>query len=227
MMRLPSDEDADDDADADMPRTDDHFVDEDELEAASLMTSSTNEDDVEMEGARAVRVLVCLMICALVVATLALFLPGMFSKSDQFESLRTPARIPVAYQCPEVIEEADNFDPSFEKDYVNVTKQITDNMTEFLDTFRDADFDDWGRSYETVKQGMFHWKSTRYPAYLKDGDSIYESACGIGLNLFMTLEILQQVKGKFLILILRAKPLSAALLLLIVLLLLRVRTYCE
>eukprot|EP00339_Tiarina_fusa_P023002 CAMPEP_0117048074 /NCGR_PEP_ID=MMETSP0472-20121206/33220_1 /TAXON_ID=693140 ORGANISM="Tiarina fusus, Strain LIS" /NCGR_SAMPLE_ID=MMETSP0472 /ASSEMBLY_ACC=CAM_ASM_000603 /LENGTH=351 /DNA_ID=CAMNT_0004761011 /DNA_START=59 /DNA_END=1111 /DNA_ORIENTATION=+ len=191
MIRLPSEED---DA-TDLQRTDDHFEDEDELEAASLMTSSTNEDDGEMEGARALRVLVCLMICALVVATLALFLPGMFSKSDQFESLRTPARIPVTFQCPEVIQEAENFDPSFEKDYVNVTKQITDNMTEFLETFREADYDDWGRSYETVKDGMFHWKSSRYPDYLKDGDSIFESACGIGLNLFMTLEILQEVKG--------------------------------
>jgi len=42
---------------------------------------------------------------------------------------------------------------------------------------------------------MYHWKSTRFPKNLKDGDTIYESACGIGLNLIMTLEILQEVKG--------------------------------
>jgi hypothetical protein len=30
---------------------------------------------------------------------------------------------------------------------------------------------------------------------LKDGDSIYESACGIGLNLYLTLEILHEVNG--------------------------------
>ena len=76
-----------------------------------------------------------------------------------------------------------------------VSKEITDNMTEFLTTFRSDNFDNWGHSYEEVKQGMYHFKSTHYPPYLKDGDSIYESACGIGLNLFMTLEILQEVKG--------------------------------
>ena len=174
----------------------DQFRDEDPFEAASLMTSSTVEDEEELGHSRGFRMLVVLMISALIVAFLALLLPGMFSKSDTLESLRTPARLPVTYDCPEVFVSQNRYElPNFENSYQNVTNQITDNMTEFLETFRNTDFEEWGKDYDTVKQGMYHWKSTRYPDYLKDGDSIYESACGIGLNLYMTLEILQEVKG--------------------------------
>jgi SAM-dependent methyltransferase len=42
---------------------------------------------------------------------------------------------------------------------------------------------------------MYHWKSTRFAPHLESGDWIYESACGIGMNLYMTLEILNEVKG--------------------------------
>jgi SAM-dependent methyltransferase len=71
------------------------------------------------------------------------------------------------------------------------------NMTDFLKVFRNTDFDDWGHSYEEFKAGMYDWKGRRF-ADLRTGDAIYESACGIGLNLHMTLEILSetaQVEG--------------------------------
>ena len=182
-----------------------HDVDDDEgSEALGLMTSeavdrSRDEFDDEFYDSRvwsgSFRTLVLPMIVVLVIATLAVLLPGIGSASDTFESLRTPARIPVEYKCPSQVGLADNYDADFNKDYEDAATAITDNMTEFLETFRSKNFDTWGHSYDEVKEGMFHFKSTYYPPYLNDGDSIYESACGIGLNLFMTLEILQEAKG--------------------------------
>lgn len=40
---------------------------------------------------------------------------------------------------------------------------------------------------------MYRWKSTRFDIH--DNSTVYESACGIGLNLYMTLEILAEAKG--------------------------------
>lgn len=34
-----------------------------------------------------------------------------------------------------------------------------------------------------------------YPDNVNEGDLIYESACGIGLNLYMTMEIINEIKG--------------------------------
>ena len=138
-----------------------------------------------------------LMVCVLVIAALALVIPGIHSYSHRFEYLREPARPPVLYGCPnpEALQQAENYVPEFNANYVTVAEQIATNITEFLATFRESNFDNWGKTYEQVKQGMDAFKSKYYPPYLNEGDSIYESACGLGLNLYMTLEILQQTKG--------------------------------
>jgi hypothetical protein len=84
------------------------------------------------------------------------------------------------------------------------------NVSEYLKVFREAEFDNWGHSYDQVKHGMQRWKSEQFVDLLLEGDgnrddkddssgskgeevkTVYESACGIGLNLFMTLEILKE-----------------------------------
>jgi len=77
-------------------------------------------------------------------------------------------------------------------------QSISTNATEFLETFRHSNFFndvDGGKkkkTYEEVKEGMKQFKSKYFSPYLQDGSTIYESGCGIGLNLFMTLEILQE-----------------------------------
>jgi len=102
----------------------------------------------------------------------------------------------VNYQCPSVVPDAQNYaNTSIEASYNNQTSEIENNFTGFLDNFHNAEFDGWGKTYDFVKAGMYHWKSTRFPKHLQDGNTIYESACGIGLNLIMSLEILQEVKG--------------------------------
>ncbi len=157
--------------------------------------------DYEMDEERmcsgSFRILVLSMSCVLVVALLAVLLPGIRDKSSALEVLRTPARIPVEYECRKIGNDynAENYSPDMADQYEGVSASITDNMTEFLQTFREKKYDDWGRSYNQVKDGMYHFKSTYYPPYLQDGSTIYESACGIGLNLYMTLETLQEAHG--------------------------------
>lgn len=162
------------------------------------LLSTDYEVDEERMCSGSFRILVLSMSCVLVVAILAVLLPGIRDKTNALEVLRTPARIPVDYECRASTdtETAGNIindntyrvDPS---DNGGGATLVT-NLTEFLQTFRDAQYEDWGKSYNQVKEAMYHFKSTYFPPYLIDGGTIYESSCGNGLNLFMTLEILQE-----------------------------------
>mmetsp|Transcript_29986 Transcript_29986/g.72753 ORF Transcript_29986/g.72753 Transcript_29986/m.72753 type:complete len:442 (-) Transcript_29986:1459-2784(-) len=99
----------------------------------------------------------------------------------------------IHYECPASVgPTAGDSEENFEKDYTSVTRQITTNITEFKETFRTTEYDGWGRSFDTVKEKSYDFKSKYFPMHLKNGSSIYESACGIGLNLLMTLEILEE-----------------------------------
>ena len=77
--------------------------------------------------------------------------------------------------------------------YDSASTKIT-NISSYMETFRKVEFDNWGRTYDEMKKGMYSWKS-RYFRELKSDGCIYESACGIGMNLYMTLEILQHTSG--------------------------------
>ena len=79
---------------------------------------------------------------------------------------------------------------SFDAEYVQDQLNRTQNVTAWLQNFRQEGFDSWGHSYDEVKAGMFEFKQKYFPPNIKSGQSLYESACGIGLNLYMTLEIL-------------------------------------
>jgi hypothetical protein len=101
----------------------------------------------------------------------------------------------IQFACPAPEKRAENYDPSFEDGYAKVSENITHNMTEYRHEFRVSQFDEWGLTYDEVKQNYYSWKSTQFAPYLNNYSTIYESACGIGLNLYLTLEILYEVKG--------------------------------
>jgi hypothetical protein len=103
----------------------------------------------------------------------------------------------LLYQCPTQFRNAaENVvtAPNEHKLWYEAVSESISNVTAYMETFREMEFDNWGHTYAEVKRGMFSWKS-HYFSDLKSGDLVYESACGIGMNLFMTLEILQQVLG--------------------------------
>jgi len=97
--------------------------------------------------------------------------------------------------CPAAMKagKIENFVESFDE-YDDDTRKIAQDVDGFLGNFSEARFDAWNRSYRQVKEGMRHWKKTRFSG-IRSGDKIYESACGIGLNLMMTLEILKEEHG--------------------------------
>jgi len=81
----------------------------------------------------------------------------------------------------------------FEKWYGSKSRNITTDRKEFLQTFRTQHFDGWGRSYEEIKKQLGPLIAKYMAPHLKPGAKLYESASGIGLNLLLTLEVLQEM----------------------------------
>ena len=97
----------------------------------------------------------------------------------------------VRYTCPSKTKYSSNTDTASR--YELASREIRHNVTHFLQHFRNVTYDDWGRTYMEVKEKMYPWKSEHFD--IQTGGTMYESACGIGLNLFMTLEILQEARN--------------------------------
>jgi hypothetical protein len=127
------------------------------------------------------------------------------SEGDQ--STHNPKELPVNYACPNApprqfeskMDGAHHRD-WYEKESSRLVGDIR-NVSEYMKVFRESEFDNWGHSYKEVKRGMYRWKSKQFADLVPkggDGNSdsapklVYESACGIGLNLYMTLEILHE-----------------------------------
>ena len=99
----------------------------------------------------------------------------------------------IEFSCPSHIPEAANADENQKEWYDAISAEIAEDVTGFLETFREKEeYDNWGHSYDQVKDKYSAFKSKYFAPNLADGSSIYESASGIGLNLLMTLEILEE-----------------------------------
>ena len=122
--------------------------------------------------------------CMVMAFLFLLFLACIFT-------LKPEGQTGIEYKCPAVVHEAANADKStLDEDYVTPQANLTQNLTSWLENFRTENFDAWGYTYEEVKAGMRPFKEKFLVPNIKSGQDIYESACGIGLNLYMTLEIL-------------------------------------
>jgi hypothetical protein len=75
------------------------------------------------------------------------------------------------------------------------SRALHENLTQYMDHFRGTEYDNWGHTYEELKKSLYQWKSKHFTKGLKSGDRIYESACGISLNTYMTLEVMDEVAG--------------------------------
>ena len=101
------------------------------------------------------------------------------------------------YQCPAVAQQDDkaiNFDPIRFRNHYLKEDAHTAELEEFVANFRDTPYDDWGQTYTHMKDGMTQWKQRAFVPHIQSGDKIYESAIGMGLNAYMTLELLSQEK---------------------------------
>ena len=92
--------------------------------------------------------------------------------------------------CPTNVEksandQADDFD-LYVKD-ANAHKNIT-----FSKEFRAMTLDGWGITFNEVKELLRPWKEKVFVENIEPGDSVYESAMGIGMNLIISAEILRE-----------------------------------
>ena len=92
--------------------------------------------------------------------------------------------------CPTNVEksandQADDFD-LYVKD-ANAHKNIT-----FNEEFRAMTLDGWGITLNEVKELLRPWKEKVFVENIEPGDSVYESAMGIGMNLVISAEILKE-----------------------------------
>jgi len=94
------------------------------------------------------------------------------------------------YQCPEVIRNItslnENNVESIDEFYASEGNDAFD-----IENYEEMKYDGWTRNFKDNKKYLYEWKS-KYFSMLKSGDLIYESACGMGLNLLMTLQILSE-----------------------------------
>ena len=105
---------------------------------------------------------------------------------------------PMKFTCPASERMPANYDETFAEDYEFPVKNETRNATQFLLNAKAGKLDEvdaWGRTYNETKEAVYDWKKTQFAPNLESGFSIYESACGHGLNLYITLEIMKEVKG--------------------------------
>ena len=121
------------------------------------------------------------------------------------------------YSCPNVNNNNVNTntmeDEAFNNRFGNRidVNLIQQDIPEFVNTFRDRDIRQymdigWNNysnsspinvTYNTWKEQMTHWRTTKYiPSLKKTGANIFEVNCGLGLNLFMTYEIIHQSQPK-------------------------------
>ena len=114
---------------------------------------------------------------------LALCVLGVFHASSSFlhetNNGNDSTFATTRFNCPAKQATAENVATAaqeHEEWYETVSEQIAmTNLTDYLQTFRFTEYDNWGHSYNEVKQGMQKWKGEQFGG-LKNGDSIYESA---------------------------------------------------
>ncbi|GKY96761.1 hypothetical protein MPSEU_000635500 [Mayamaea pseudoterrestris] len=118
---------------------------------------------------------------------------GHIRKDGVAELLAKKEQQRIEFACPSFIPEAANADENQKAWYDDVSADVAENVTEFIHSFREKEeYDNWGHSYDHVKQEYTSFKSKYFAPNLSNNMFIYESASGIGLNLLMTLEILEQ-----------------------------------
>ena len=114
------------------------------------------------------------------------------------EHQRVPSELagPRFYECPAEIARAENDKLGNFEFYLESNRDggVDDAILNVKDdeAFRETVPDGWATTYSKLKDAKVDWTLQSFLPSLRPGDSIYESACGVGFNLLMTLEILAE-----------------------------------
>jgi hypothetical protein len=97
--------------------------------------------------------------------------------------------------CPSQLNEARNDQTlKWYKDNVKVQNKTVAWTVDQVENLKKEKIDGWKRNYHQLKAFKKDWK-VRHFSSLKSGDSIFESACGKGINLLFTVELLKEQLG--------------------------------
>jgi hypothetical protein len=99
------------------------------------------------------------------------------------------------YSCPTIRTKAENDQGDSLDHYRKEARSLADVFYKAAESkqpveLEDIFYDGYGQTYDNQKENNRAFKVKYFCPYLKSGDAIYESASGSGLNLLMTLEIL-------------------------------------
>jgi hypothetical protein len=97
---------------------------------------------------------------------------------------------PVHLVCPSTVEKSGNDKGGDEFELYVADDKMHENKT--LEEFRTMNLDGWGIKFQEVKAMLTPWKEEMFVPNIESGNSIYESACGIGMNLLISIEILRE-----------------------------------
>lgn len=96
----------------------------------------------------------------------------------------------IEFSCPEMPPEKSLNDKSDKMEIYEKDNRPKQNLT--LEELRDTRLYGWFVAPTRLKELIKPWKVEVFVENLRSGDSIYESACGNGMNLLMTTEILKE-----------------------------------
>jgi len=94
---------------------------------------------------------------------------------------------PVKPSLPAENDKPGNFDEYIEDDAAKLS-----NATTFFSEFRSKGYDGFRESFQDAKANVYDYVVNYFVPPLRNGGTIYESACGMAANLLMTLEILAE-----------------------------------
>ena len=94
------------------------------------------------------------------------------------------------YTCTDKVQTSQN--TKTVDDFYNDENNYKLMMNMSLAELKGEIYDGWSGNFHERKEQIRAWKELAYVPNVNSGDIIYESACGIGFNLLMTAEILQE-----------------------------------
>lgn len=118
--------------------------------------------------------------------------PSSLEKSTQHE---------IRYDCPPTLPSPsfsrndDSYVKFYDEPSNKLLRAIQTNLTNYLKVYRKISFDSWTSTYEEFKLALKEWKILYFAPVFSNPQrnyKVYESASGIGLNLALTVEILNE-----------------------------------
>jgi len=166
-------------------------------EKLTPMQILTSNEQSPLDGGSTTLKFVALSLVTIGLSLTIGFKNSLFSSSSSHSQVNSHSIVP--YTCPAHVETSDNDNhPGIFKGYQDNDARVFDktldvkHLNKTLDDFRNVSLDAWSYKYPRLKRMLKPWKEEVFVPHLKSGDSLYESACGSGMNLLVSVETLAE-----------------------------------